>query len=60
MTRIREPFYRAGNSARIKGHGSGHSLIDKIIRWYEGVIQIESVLYLGTTVTVLLPKRNIC
>ncbi|MBD0256809.1 MAG: HAMP domain-containing protein [Cytophagales bacterium] len=60
LTRIREPFYRAGNSARIKGHGLGLSLTDKIIKWHEGVIQIESVLHLGTTVTVLFPKRNAC
>lgn len=32
LTRIREPFYRAGNSTRIKGHGLGLSLTDKIIK----------------------------
>jgi signal transduction histidine kinase len=60
LTRIREPFYRAGNSARIKGHGLGLSLTDKIIKWHEGVVQIESILHVGTTVTVLFPSVNAC
>jgi signal transduction histidine kinase len=60
LTRIREPFYRAGNSARIKGHGLGLSLTDKIIKWHEGIVQIESILHVGTTVTVLIPRVNAC
>jgi signal transduction histidine kinase len=57
LSRIREPFYRAGNSARIKGHGLGLSLTDKIIKWHEGILQIESALHVGTTVTVLFPRN---
>ncbi|CAA9259908.1 MAG: hypothetical protein AVDCRST_MAG56-2476 [uncultured Cytophagales bacterium] len=59
LSRIREPFYRAGNSARIKGHGLGLSLTDKIIKWHEGILQIESVLHVGTTVIVLFPRNAI-
>jgi signal transduction histidine kinase len=57
LSRIREPFYRAGNSARIKGHGLGLSLTDKIIKWHEGILEIESALHVGTTVTVLFPRN---
>jgi len=57
LSRIREPFYRAGNSTRIKGHGLGLSLTDKIIKWHEGILRIESALHVGTTVTVLFPRN---
>jgi signal transduction histidine kinase len=58
LTRIREPFYRAGNSGRIKGHGLGLSLTDKIIKWHGGVLQIQSTLHIGTTASVLLPRNS--
>jgi signal transduction histidine kinase len=52
---IFEPFYRGSNTAVIKGHGIGLSMVKNIIKLHKGAIQIESEEGFGTTITLTLP-----
>lgn len=55
LSKIFEPFYRAGNAISIHGTGIGLSLVSQIIKNHNGSIKIESQKDKGTTVTVILP-----
>ena len=55
LSKIFEPFYRAGNAISIQGTGIGLSLVNQIIKNHNGTIKIESQKGIGTTVTVILP-----
>jgi signal transduction histidine kinase len=54
---IFQPFYRAVNAKKIKGHGIGLSLTQRIIDLHAGQILVASQLNKGTTFTVKLPKN---
>ena len=54
---IREPFYRASNAVHMHGHGIGLSLIAKIVKLHEGIMEINSQLNEGTTVSITLPYK---
>jgi signal transduction histidine kinase len=51
-------FFRATsvNTTNIEGSGLGLSLVEQIVRWHGGALDIASALGEGTTVTVRLPK----
>jgi len=53
---IFQPFFRGDQTTRTKGYGIGLSLSQRIIRIYEGDIQISSRLGVGTEVVVTLPS----
>jgi signal transduction histidine kinase len=53
---IFEPFYRANNTSRIRGHGIGLSLSQRIIMTHNGVVDIDSTIGEGTQVTVIFFK----
>lgn len=52
---IFEPFYRAGNTQNIKGHGIGLSVVKGIISLYKGTLHIVSAVDKGTTITIQFP-----
>lgn len=52
---IFQPFYRGKNQVKIKGHGLGLSLVEKIISLHKGTIQVESEAGKGSVFTVTLP-----
>lgn len=51
---IFQPFYRAKNASKIKGHGIGLSLVEKIINLHKGEIRVHSEISNGSTFTVSL------
>lgn len=55
---IFQPFYRVDSTSKIRGHGVGLSLTEKIISIHGGRISIKSDLKLGTEVTISLPKTG--
>jgi signal transduction histidine kinase len=55
VPKIFEPFYRGSNTKNIKGHGIGLSMVRGIIKLHKGIIQLNSSVKTGTTVTISLP-----
>lgn len=55
---IFQPFYRAGESASIKGFGLGLSLANRIIKLHKGTIAVRSTLGQGSTFTIELPAAH--
>lgn len=58
--RIFERFYRAekGRSKKISGTGLGLSIVKHIVMFYDGKIEVESKIDIGTTFTIYLPIRK--
>ncbi len=55
-----EPFYRSENARLFStGHGIGLHLTRKIVEAHQGEITVGSVLRLGTTFTVYLPRTRL-
>lgn len=52
IDKISQPFYRASNVKKRKGHGIGMSLIERIITLHNGKMYISSYLDKGTTITI--------
>jgi signal transduction histidine kinase len=55
MLLIFEPFYRANNTAEVKGHGIGLALTKKIVKMHEGKITVESTPLVGTEFKLSFP-----
>lgn len=55
LPNIFEPFYRAGNTGSIKGHGIGLSMVNRIILQHKGLINVSSHEGKETTITVHFP-----
>ena len=53
---IFQPFYRASNVEKIPGNGLGLNIIRESVRLFGGEITFESILGIGTTFFVNLPK----
>lgn len=58
LENIFQPFYRTDNTSRIKGHGIGLSLCQKIITIHKGTIEVESMLGQGTQMTVFFKLKS--
>lgn len=54
LQNIFQPFFRADRTSKIKGYGIGLSLSQRIIRIYDGKIEVNSKLGVGTDVNVIL------
>ncbi|SOE19734.1 Signal transduction histidine kinase [Spirosomataceae bacterium TFI 002] len=57
MKNIFEPFKRGSNSHKIKGHGIGLSLTNKIIELHKGKIEVKSTPGKLTSFIVTIPKN---
>ena len=55
LAHVFEPFYRAGNAARVEGTGIGLASAKQIIEQHGGSIAVESEEGHGTTVTFFIP-----
>jgi signal transduction histidine kinase len=58
LKQIFQPFYRGSNGLNIPGHGLGLPLTEKIVRLYNGKIEVTSVPGKGTTFTLYFPHVN--
>ena len=50
------PFFRAGNVRNITGHGIGLPLTERILKLHSGEIEVNSIINVGTDVTIRLPQ----
>jgi signal transduction histidine kinase len=55
---IFEPFYRANNTAEVKGHGIGLALTKKVIELHKGKIDVQSEPNQGTVFTLAFKKSS--
>ena len=55
ITRICDPFYRAGAAKSVKGTGLGMSLVLEILNSHDERLDVQSRKGTGTTVTLSLP-----
>jgi signal transduction histidine kinase len=53
IDKVKEKFYKANNSVR--GSGIGLAVADEIIKQHQGLLFLESIEGVGTTVTIVLP-----
>ncbi|MBZ0293342.1 MAG: HAMP domain-containing histidine kinase, partial [Anaerolineae bacterium] len=58
LTRLFEPFHRAGNVDRYQGTGLGLAIAKQVADLHKGTITVESKVNQGTTFTVTLPILN--
>lgn len=56
IDRVKEKFYKANK--KVRGSGIGLAVADEIIKQHDGLLFVESVENVGTTVTVVLPIYN--
>lgn len=56
LQNIFQPFYRTDSTSKIKGHGIGLSLCQKIIAIHKGTIEVDSTVGQGTQMTVVFSK----
>ncbi len=56
--RMFEAFYRAGEHPEMEGAGLGLALVQRIVAFHEGAIEVESHPGAGTTVTVWIPAAR--
>ncbi|OFY86007.1 MAG: hypothetical protein A2236_10890 [Bacteroidetes bacterium RIFOXYA2_FULL_33_7] len=54
LNKIFEPFYRAKNARKYKGHGLGLALSKKIIELHNGKIEVKSKIDIGTDILIIL------
>ncbi len=57
LQNIFQPFYRANSSSKVKGHGIGLSLCQRIIDIHKGTIEVDSTLNRGTQMTVIFNTK---
>ena len=53
LPRVTEKFYKANKTRN--GSGIGLAVVDEIVRQHGGTLQLDSVVNVGTTVTIRLP-----
>ncbi|MBY0433934.1 MAG: HAMP domain-containing histidine kinase [Cyclobacteriaceae bacterium] len=58
LENIFQPFYRTDSTSKIRGHGIGLSLCQKIISIHNGTIEVDSTLGQGTQMTVIFKQVN--
>lgn len=58
QSRLFQTFSRCSNVGKIQGTGLGLAIVKRCVDLYQGEIQIESKVGIGTKVTVLLPIQQ--
>ena len=58
LQNIFQPFYRTNNTSKIKGHGIGLSLCQRIIAIHKGTIEVDSTVDQGTQMTVIFNTKG--
>lgn len=56
MQHMFEPFYTTKDSPNIKGTGLGLAMVYGIVKNHGGIIEVDSVVNIGTTFRIYLPK----
>jgi signal transduction histidine kinase len=57
-SRIFEPYFTTKNSGdRIRGFGLGLTIVQKIVLLHQGNISVRSILNIGTTIVIELPRK---
>ncbi len=56
---IFQPFYRSSEVMKIKGHGIGLSLVDKIVALHKGTINVTSTHGKGSVFAIILPLHRL-
>lgn len=57
ISHIFEPLYKARNTSGKEGHGIGLSIVKRIADVHDATIDIVSELNLGTSISIVFPKR---
>jgi signal transduction histidine kinase len=55
LSRLFEPFHRAGNVDKLPGTGLGLAIVKQIVELHGGQISLESQVNVGTTFIITLP-----
>lgn len=58
LEKIFDPFYRGSTHKKVKGFGIGLSLVSRIIKLHNGLIEVESIPYQKTVFSIVLPVKN--
>ncbi len=57
LPNVKKKFYKA--NIQVRGSGIGLAVVDEIIKLHNGIFEINSVLDVGTTVSVVLPIEKV-
>jgi signal transduction histidine kinase len=58
LPKIYQPFYRGQNVERIVGTGLGLAVVKKCLEFYNGTIEVESQVAIGTLFTITIPDQK--
>lgn len=59
MARVGDKSFRGSYADNVKGTGLGIALCKELLRLYNGVLEIDSKINEGTTVTIKIPSRSV-
>ncbi len=57
LPNVKKKFYKA--NLQVRGSGIGLAVVDEIIKLHNGIFEINSILDVGTTVTVIFPIEKV-
>ncbi len=57
LPNVKKKFYKA--NLQVRGSGIGLAVVDEIVKLHNGIIEINSILNVGTTVTVIFPIEKV-
>ncbi len=57
LPNVKKKFYKA--NIQVRGSGIGLAVVDEIVKLHNGVFEINSVVDVGTTVTVIFPIEKV-
>ena len=57
LPNVKKKFYKA--NIQVRGSGIGLAVVDEIVKLHNGVFEINSVVGVGTTVTVIFPIEKV-
>ncbi len=57
LPNVKKKFYKA--NLQVRGSGIGLAVVDEIVKLHNGIFEINSVVNVGTTVTVIFPIEKV-